>query len=163
MPVPALTQPSRVRFDGDVVKARDELVLRALAATVDQLDGQPWRENQRVIFSHPLAINEAARRRFNIGPFDRAGYAETVMSMSGRRPDATVGASFSAVFDAANWDQSIVQNAPGQSERPDSPHFTDLAKLWTAGEYIPLAFSEREVAANAHTTLVLVPRRVGQD
>jgi penicillin amidase len=63
------------------------------------------------------------------------------------------------VFDTANWDRSIAQNAPGQSERSDSPHFADLARPWAEGEYFPLAFSEREVAANAHTTLMLVPRK----
>ena len=114
------------------------------------------------MFSHPLAITDAARSRFNIGPFDRAGYAETVGLMSGQRPDARVGASFSAVFDTADWDRSIAQNAPGQSESRDSPHFADLAKLWAAGEYFPLAFSDREVAANAHTTLMLAPRRSTQ-
>jgi penicillin amidase len=159
MLVPALVQPSRVWFDGDVVKARDELVLRALAATVDDFNGRSWRDMQKVIFSHTLAINDGARSRFNIGPFDRGGYAETVMSMSGRRPDAAAGASFSAVFDTANWDRSIAQNPPGQSEPPDSPHFADLARLWAAGEYVPLVFSEREVAANAHATLMLVPRK----
>jgi penicillin amidase len=159
MLVPALAQPSRVWFEGDVLTARNELVLRALAATADYFKGQPWRELQKVIFSHPLAINEAARNRFNIGPFERAGYPETVMSISGQRPDAAVGASFSAVFDTANWDRSIAQDAPGQAEQPDSPHFADLAKLWAAGEYFPLAFSDREVAANAHTTLMLMPRK----
>jgi penicillin amidase len=157
MLVPALVDPSRVWFDGDVVKARDELVLRALAAAVDSFKGRSWRDMQKVIFSHPLAITEAVRGRFNIGPFDRAGYARTVMSMSGQRPDAVVGPSFSAVFDAADWDRSIAQNAPGQSESPDSAHFADLGKLWAAGEYFPLAFSEREVAAYARTTLLLVP------
>jgi penicillin amidase len=114
---------------------------------------------QTVIFSHPLAINDAARGRFAIGPFERGGYAETVMSMSGQRPDGRVGASFSAVFDTANWDRSIAQNAPGQSERPGDAHYADLAKAWAAGEYVPLAFSEREVVANAHATLMLVPRK----
>jgi penicillin amidase len=159
MLVPALVQPARVWFDGDVAKARDELLLRALEATVDDFKGRSWRDMQKVIFSHSVAITEAARGRFNIGPFDRAGYAQTVMSMSGQRPDAVVGASFNAVFDAANWDRSIAQNPPGQSELPDSPHFADLAKLWAAGEYFLLAFSEGEVAANAHTTLMVVPRK----
>ena len=136
------------------MKARDELVLRALAATVDDFKERSWRDMQKVIFSHPLAITDAARGRFNVGPFDRAGYAETVMSMSGQRPDAVVGASFSAVFDTANWDRSIAQNAPGQSELPGEPALCGpRARLWAAGEYVPLAFSEREVAANAHATL----------
>jgi len=159
MLVPALVQPSRVWFDGDVLTARDELMLRALAATVDDFNGRSWREMQTAIFSHPLAINDAARARYAIGPFERGGYAETVMSLSGQRPDARVGASFSAVFDTANWDRSIAQNAPGQSERPGDAHFADLAKAWAAGEYVPLAFSEKEVAANAHATLMLVPRK----
>jgi penicillin amidase len=81
------------------------------------------------------------------------------MSMSGQRPDAVVGASFSAVFDTANWDGSIAQNPPGQSEQRESPHFADLGTLWAAGEYVPLAFSDREVAANAHSTLMLVPKK----
>ncbi len=155
----ALLEPSRVWFDGDVVKARDDLVLRALEAAADELKEETWRDGQKVVFAHPLAINDAGRRRFNLGPFNRAGYAETVMSMSGRRPDATVGASFSAVFDLANWDRSLAQNAPGQSERPESPHFGDLGKLWADGAYFPLAFSEKEVAANAHSTLMLTPRK----
>jgi len=157
--VPALVQPSRVWFDGDVLKARDALVLRALAATIDDFNGRSWRDMQTVIFSHPLAINDAARSRFAICPFERGGYAETVMSMSGPRPDGRAGASFSAVFDTANWDRSIAQNAPGQSERPGDAHYADLAKAWAAGEYLPLAFSEKEVAANAHATLMLVPRK----
>src|SRR5205807_4808447 len=108
---------------------------------------------------HPLAINEGARNRFNVGPFDRGGYTDTIMLMSGQRPDAAVGASFSAVFDTGNWDLSDAQNAPGQSEQPGSPHAADLARLWAAHEYFPLAFSAREVAANAHSTLMLVPRK----
>jgi len=81
-------------------------VRRALGATADYFTASQGERCRRLSFSHPLAINEAARNRFNVGPFERAGYAETVMSMSGRRPDAVVGASFSAIFDAANWDRS---------------------------------------------------------
>jgi penicillin amidase len=159
MLVSALVQPSRTWFDGDVRTSRDKLIVSALAATADYFQAHSWRELQQVVFTHPLAINDAGRKRFNLGPFERAGYADTVMSMSGRRPDAAIGASFSAVFDTADWDRSIVENAPGQSETPDSPHFGDLATLWAGGEYFPLAFSEKAVAGNAHTTLMLVPRK----
>jgi penicillin amidase len=50
-------------------------------------------------------------------------------------------------------------NAPGQSGSPDSPHFSDLAKLWEKGEMFPLAFSDAAVQANAVNTLTLTPRR----
>ena len=48
-------------------------------------------------------------------------------------------------------------NAPGQSENPDSPHFSDLASVWSAGDLFPLAFSDAAVEAHAETTLTLLP------
>jgi penicillin amidase len=163
MVVPALTEPSRIWFDGDVLRSRDQLLLRALAAAVDELaaetapgDGRTWGQLHKSIFAHPLGITETTSR-FNVGPFERAGYAETLLSTSGRAPDARVGASFRAIFDTADWDRSIAINAPGQSESPDSPHFADLAGRWAAGEYLPLAFTDAAVNANAKSTLTLVP------
>src|SRR5205823_4527391 len=94
---------------------------------------------------------------FNIEPFARAGYAETLLSTGGQVFDAAVGASFSAIFDVADWDRSIAQNAPGQAESPRSPHFADLARPWAAGEYFPLVFSDAAVRANAESTLTLTP------
>ena len=104
-------------------------------------------------------MTEATRRRFNVGPFERPGYADTVMSTAGAGLEETAGASFSAIFDVGDWDRSVAANAPGQSGWPDSPHFADLAKLWAAGAYFPLSFSEGAVKANAESTLTLVPAR----
>ena len=80
------------------------------------------------------------------------------MATSGQRLESGVGASFAAVFDLADWDRSVAQNAPGQSESPASAHFADLAKLWSEQKYFPLAFSEGAVAAAAESTLTLTPR-----
>ena len=57
----------------------------------------------------------------------------------------------------------MAQNAPGQSESPASPHFADLAKLWSEGQYFPLAFSEGAVTAAAESTLTLAPQRSTQN
>jgi penicillin amidase len=174
MLVPALTLPSRLWFDGNASAARDRLIMNALAAAVDELHGRsggvagaatgndipPWGRLQQVMLAHPLGITEAARRRFNLGPFARPGYAETLMVTAQRRGDAALGASFAAVFDTADWDRSIVQNAPGQSESPGSRHFADLAMLWGDGKYFPLAFSEAAVAAHTESTLELTPPMV---
>jgi penicillin amidase len=73
------------------------------------------------------------------------------------RPAADVGASFSEILDVANWDRSAVANAPGQSGAPRSAHFSDLAKMWAAGEYFPLVFSDAAVQANMESTLTLEP------
>jgi penicillin amidase len=163
--VSTLTRPSRAWFESNLEKSRDALLVDALAAAVDRLNApggsraeSTWGRLNAVIFKHPLALNEAARRLFDVGPFDRGGYAGTVMSTYARS-SVHIGASFSQVVDVSNWDQSVVTNAPGQSGSPRGAHFSDLAKLWAAGEYFPLAFSEAAVQANAESTLTLQPAR----
>jgi penicillin amidase len=160
--VPSLKRPSRVWFDGDALKARDALFLDALEAAVndpgvrDASGDRRWGQVNALAFEHPLAVNERARRRLNVGPFERGGYPETVMSVS-RVGAQAIGASFAAIFDVADWNRSVAQNAPGQSGSPASPHFADLAAPWAAGEYFPLLFGDAAVQANAAATLVLTP------
>jgi penicillin amidase len=79
------------------------------------------------------------------------------MSTYGRGLAVDGGASFREILDLADWDRSVATNAPGQSGSPDSSHFADLARLWAAGEYFPLAFSGRAVAANTESVLTLLP------
>jgi penicillin amidase len=157
--VSALLEPTR-RWFARVPQDRDRIVLEALLAAVDKVgrvDRALGRTGGRSIaFRHPLAISEAARQRFNVGPFVLPGYAETVLSIGGTE-DRPVGASFRAVFDLSNWDRSRVINAPGQSGDPASAHFADLARPWANGESVPFAFSEEAVAAAARETLTLVP------
>jgi penicillin amidase len=99
-------------------------------------------------FAHVLGINQAARRRYNIGPLPRPG-----------EDDGQLRAS----FDPSDWNRSRVVNAPGQSGSPSSAHFADLAALWSRGETIPLVFGDADVEANAGATLTLVPRRGDDD
>jgi acyl-homoserine lactone acylase PvdQ len=96
------------------------------------------------LFAHPLGVTAAARARFNIGPIARP---------SGN--DAPVRGS----FNPANWDESQVIDAPGQSESPSSPHFSDGAASWSAGKMFPLVFTKGAIDANAESTLRLIPRR----
>jgi penicillin amidase len=162
--VPALTEPSRAWFDGEVAKSRDGLVLEALAAAVDGLRGRSsngplaWGRVHAVTFAHPLGISDRPARRFNVGPFPASGYSETVLSISSPGSGRSIGPSFRAIFDLGDWDRSLAMNAPGQSGSPGSAHFGDLAAAWAAGEYFPLAFSDRAVQANAQNTLMLMPR-----
>jgi penicillin amidase len=163
--VPVLTKPPRAWFGPTTGAARDALLLTALADAVDaarqrQKDGPPpWGRLHQALFRHPLAVTGTARARFNVGPFERPGYADTVMSTAGVDVEQNSGASFSAVFDVADWDRSAATNAPGQSGSPGSPHFADLATRWAAGEYFPLLFSEGAVQAAAEATLTIVPRK----
>jgi penicillin amidase len=160
-----VTNPSSVWYDGSPSRSRDAMMLSALADAVDaartrQVDRVPsWGVLHTALFQHPLAVGAAARARFNIGPFERAGYAETVMATGGADFEQRTGASLRLIVDAGDWDRSVATNAPGQSGAPASRHFGDLARLWAAGEYFPLSFTERAVQDRAESTLTLTPQR----
>jgi penicillin amidase len=150
--IQAVTSPSSVWFDGNLLRARDALLMTSLAKAVAGADSA-----RTVTFAHPLAVNDASRRRFNIGPFPMPGYSETVFATSEGSATRPVGPSLRIVMDTADWDQSSATNPPGQSEAADSPHFRDLAGRWVKGEYFPLAFSDDAIRANTNTVLVLNP------
>jgi penicillin amidase len=165
--VPALTRPSAAWFGASPAKGRDHLLESALAAAVAALNQAlgtdmsrwTWGQIHTATFRHALApTGEAARLRFNIGPFPRAGYGDTVFATGGADMRQTGGATFREVMDLADWDRSIGTSAPGQSGQPGSPHFKDLAKLWAAEQYFPYSFSQALVEKNAEATLVLRPR-----
>ncbi len=167
--VPALTKPSAAWFGAASVKGRDQLLESALAAAVASVSGTrgpdesrwSWGQIHSATFQHTLAsTSDAARLRFDIGPFPRAGYADTVFATGGSGTRQTEGATFREVMDVADWDRSIGTSAPGQSGQPGSPHFDDLAKLWAAEQYFPYSFSRALVEKNAETTLVLQPGQV---
>jgi penicillin G amidase len=63
------------------------------------------------------------------------------------------------MFTSLDWDQSTVIVVPGQSESPDSPHFADMGRRWSAGEMVPLPFSDSAVQASSESVLVLVPAK----
>jgi penicillin amidase len=162
--VPIVTNPLSVWFDRSPDRTRAALLLAALADAVDAARAQqadrvpPWGALHVALFRHPLGVGTAARARFNIGPFARGGYGETVMATGGPDFEQRTGASLRLIVDVGDWDRSIATNAPGQSGAPASRHFADLARLWAAGEYFPLPFSERAVQDRAESTLTLTPR-----
>jgi len=114
------------------------------AVIVDALEGalreRSWPPGSDVMFAHPLGITDAARRRFNV--IARAPSGVERLSMT---------------FNAKDWDRSTAINVPGQSGSPDSPHFADLATLWSSGASFTLAFSEEAIAKHAVATLTLTP------
>jgi penicillin G amidase len=142
------------------LRRQDDVLIDALVSAVDDQPVTPdlWGALHKVLFAHPLAVTESARRRFNVGPFPIGGYSGTVMATFGRGLTAEHGPSFREILDVGDWDRSLSTNAPGQAESPSNPHFADLARGWAAGEYFPLVFSEVAVKANTEATLTLIPR-----
>ncbi len=99
--------------------------------------------SREAVFGHVLGVSAARRQRFNIGPVKRPHDDDSPVRM---------------VLEPSDWDRSRAMNAPGQSGSPDSAHCADLVRLWSAGDYFPLAFTDSAVQANAEATLTLVPR-----
>jgi len=161
-----LSSPTRAWFGPDPVRSRDALLADALASALEDARARsgsggailPWGDLHLALFKHPLGVTQAARHRFNVGPFALPGGDSTLMVARGKGTDVNVAASFRQILDLGDWDRSLATNAPGQSGSPAGPHFADLATMWARGEYFPLAFSDRAVQAAAETTLVLTPR-----
>jgi acyl-homoserine lactone acylase PvdQ len=90
----------------------------------------------RALFAHLI-------HRFDVGPLARpADDAPLQMDV-----------------DVTQWDRSTAVSAPGESGAPASPHYSDAAARWSAGESFGLWFSDAAVQANAEATLTLTPRR----
>jgi hypothetical protein len=125
---------------------RDGLITQRavlLDALAEALRERMLPASEPILFAHPLAVTDAARRRFNVLAVAPPGAARDPLAMT---------------FDAADWDRSTAINAPGQSGSPESAHFADLAALWSEGKMFTLAFTERAVQAHAEVTLTLTPR-----
>jgi len=101
----------------------------------------PSAAGAEALFAHPLAITADRRQRFNIGPLSRPADDDSPVR---------------ARLDSKDWDRSRAVNAPAQSGSPASSHFSDLAKIWSSGELVPLLFSDAAVQANTESTLTLV-------
>lgn len=122
----------------------------ALRAAFDQLRAEQgsdpgawsWGRSNTIPFEHPLSD------AFDLPVVERRGGAGTVSSNGG---------TFKEIIDVANWDASLVINAPGQSGQPGSPYYDNLLDEWDDGEYFPLVFTREAVEAAARHTLRLVP------
>ncbi|MFB9907897.1 penicillin acylase family protein [Allokutzneria oryzae] len=154
----------------DAVARRDKIVETTLAAAWADVSRRlgpapekwQWGALHRTQFTHPLSgiSTPSEQARLNVGPFPRGGSADTVDSASYSASfTQNSGASFRMVLDVGDWDESRAVNTPGQSGDPASPHYRDLARLWSKGESFPLLYSRAAVERNAAHVIVLVPRR----
>lgn len=167
--IDALEHPEN-HFGADARAKRDKLLLDSLVsarAEVEQKLGADqntwqWGKLQHTRFENPISplVDEAARKRLNVGPFPRGGASDTVNNSEYESADFRHigGASLRVVIDVGNWDGSKAVNAPGQSGNPADPHYKDLAESWRKGEYFPLLYSKAAVERNAERYLILVPK-----
>ncbi|MBO0948348.1 penicillin acylase family protein [Fibrella forsythiae] len=147
---------------------RDSLLLACVTNAVEDLtkqlgpDMETWVYGQRTLkhitLTHALSdlVSDEQRRRINIGPAARGGYAETV-NATGNSLNQEHGATFRIVMDTQDWDRTMGINSPGQSADPDSPHYRDLFPLWAENGYFPAFFTRKRVEQVTETKMVLKP------
>ncbi|HEX9956153.1 MAG TPA: penicillin acylase family protein, partial [Fibrella sp.] len=147
---------------------RDSLLLACVTSSVQDLtegigpEMETWIYGQRamkhITLTHALSdlVSDEQRRRINIGPVARGGYAETVNS-TGSSLNQEHGATFRIVVDTQDWDRTMGINSPGQSANPDSPHYRDLFPLWAENGYFPVFFSRKRIEQVTEAKLVLRP------
>jgi penicillin amidase len=149
--------------------ARSDLLLSSLDETVAYLtrqlgsDMSTWRWGRL----HQIAFEPAAaaladsrlRARMSLPALELPGSANSPRAASFSDTDFSVvaGASVRMVLDVGQWDNSVVINAPGQSDDPDSGHYRDLLPLWASGRYVPLLFSRSAVEQAAEEIIDLTP------
>ncbi|MVM31063.1 penicillin acylase family protein [Spirosoma sp. HMF4905] len=174
--VPEIAQPYLTSFPSKRVidalltptATRNSLLLlcmdRAVAELTERLgsDMTKWvygqTKNKHITITHPLSnlVDNAMRKKINLGPAVRGGYAETVNATSANL-NQTHGASFRILVDTEDWDKTLGINTPGQSGNPDSPHYGDLFPIWAENKYFPVYFSKEKVKSVAEETTVLKP------
>jgi penicillin amidase len=147
----------------------DEIVLLTLGQAHKEVrdllgpDLSTWRwgdlHHARLI--HPLiaAFGADAPSWATVGPLPRGGSGDTVGEaayVDGFRQ--STGATFRVVIDVGNWDSSVAMNSPGQSGRPDDPHYADLFAEWAQDKGFPLLYSRAKIEAHVSQRYVLAPR-----
>ncbi|GJE39516.1 penicillin acylase family protein [Methylobacterium persicinum] len=145
---------------------RDELLADTLAAAWatcrdkmgDDPDAWTWGRIHRALFTHPLSPLGAGGG-WDVGPFALGGAGASPMHAEYRTDTfrITNGASFRMVVDVGAWDRSVFVNVPGQSGDPRSPHYRDLAEVWSRQEHVPMPYSPGAVEAATRDTILLTP------
>jgi penicillin amidase len=102
------------------------------------------------------AVDEATRKKLEVGPWPRGGSSSTP-GVTGNGDNQTHGASFRIVADASDWDKTMFTNTPGQSGDVNSPFYKNLFPLWATDKHFPVYFSKPLIERVAKERLVLKP------
>ncbi len=152
----------------DPMRARDAVLMDALAAAVTDLEGKlgadmtRWQYGQvdykHVYLRHPMgnAVDERTRARLEVGPLPRGGYGVTV-NATGNGDNQTAGASFRIIVDTGDWDRSVGMNNPGQSGDPDSPFYRNLFEDWAADRFHPVFYTRERIEGVTARKIQLQP------
>ncbi|MFZ6001863.1 MAG: penicillin acylase family protein [Bacteroidota bacterium] len=161
-------QRARPEFGANPVAARDQFLLTSLEQAVADVtkrfgpDMNTWvyghPNYHHALIKHPLsnAVDEATRKKLEVGPLPRGGYSSTP-GVTSSTDNQTHGASFRMAVDVNDWDQAMFTNTPGQSGNPDSPFYRNLFERWANDQHFPVHFSRERIEKSAVEKMTLNP------
>jgi penicillin amidase len=156
----------RLGADPDAVLA--DVIRASLATAVGDVEQRlggdrnrwSWGRLHVARLRHPFAdlFDEPLRDRTGVGPAPRGGSGDTVGNTA-YTPNfvQSAGSTFRIVVDVGAWDDSLAMNSPGQSGRPDSPHYADLFGPWAGDDAFPLLYSREAVESATEHRIILDP------
>jgi len=135
--------PSAIWFDDRATpdrELRDDIVRRAFANTVESLKKDvgedltkyAWRNFNILKVRSMLPVPELAREG---GPVPGDSFT---VNPGGDGGAVGGGASWRMIVDFSNLSTSVGTYPGGQSENPESSHYSDQMKLWASGTYAPI-------------------------
>jgi len=174
--LPALLEnPSSPWFDDihtpDTVERRDDILLQALTAAVEELTDTlgrnirswRWGELHTATFEN-ASLGQSGiapiERLFNRGPVEVDGTAATVNNTgySASEPyGVAVVPSYRQIIDLADFSRSLAIFTTGESGHPFSPHYDDMIDLWRNFQYHRVLWTRAEVVAGSEAHLTLLP------
>ena len=97
---------------------------------------------------------------FNRGPF-QVGGGESIVDATGWSVNEGYETnwlpSMRMVVDLGDFTKSVTMHTTGQSGHAYSPHYDDMAPLWSVIAYYPMLWEKQTVQLQAESHLILVP------
>lgn len=155
----------------DVVETRDDIFIRAMEETIEQLGKEygknyakwpAWGELHGATFRNGV-LGESGigpiEDIFNRGPFVTGG-GEGIVNATGW----TIGSfavdwlpSMRMIVDLGDLQNSVTVHTTGQSGHAFHPHYIDFAPLWAGVEYYPMDWDEQTIVNQSMEHLRLIP------
>lgn len=163
-----LTAPDG-HFGENPTENRDALLIKSLEQGIQDISerlgpsmdkwnyGQEKFHHTKIMHLLSPAVKAELKEELDVGPVPQGGNSSTVNNTYGRY-NQVAGASFRIVADLENWDISLGTNSPGQSGDPDSPHYSDLFRMWAKKKYFPVFFSKNKIQSAAEFITRLEPK-----
>ena len=145
--------PSYKNYEELLTAAADRAVSKLAAQTKSQRSKDwPWKQFNSLQMLHPMGQTGILKLLFSVSDKPQSGTVYSVRAASKRH-----GPSERFVANPANWDDSILLIALGESGQLGSSHYADQFSFWYEGKPIVMPFSDAAEKTTRKHTLTLKP------